>query len=113
MRIVIQSYLQASHRLESEPGLWDMILIVDSGIRVATRLHDVAKRFLILQFDDIQAPEPEKRLATSDDIRSALEFAESSTNLMVACRAGQSRSAALAFVIAHHELTSSRAMAMK
>ena len=41
-----------------------------------------------------------KILPTEDHIRKALDFARSSDNLLVSCRAGQSRSAAIAFLIA-------------
>ena len=43
-------------------------------------------------------------MPTLDEIRAAIEFAASSENLMVCCRAGQSRSAAIAFVIACQRL---------
>ncbi|MFT5526740.1 MAG: hypothetical protein ACI9HK_004720 [Pirellulaceae bacterium] len=59
---------------------------------------------LYLRFDDVLANGRGKRPPTSDDIRAAVEFAASSENLMVCCRAGQSRSAATAFVIGCQQL---------
>ena len=45
-----------------------------------------------------------KRLAEISDIQSAIDFAADSKRLLVCCRAGQSRSAAVAFSIAFQKL---------
>lgn len=45
-----------------------------------------------------------KRRPATDDLRAALDFGADSQNLLVWCRAGQSRSAATAFLICYRRL---------
>ena len=99
MNIVIRNYLSGSFLLEQEPGVWDAIVILDSGMSNTGFVAQRARRHLYLQFDDVDSDAHGKRMPTSDDIRSALQFAQGSQNLIVCCRAGQSRSAATAFLI--------------
>jgi hypothetical protein len=99
MNIVIRNYLAGSFLLEQEPNVWDAIVILDSGLSHTAFVAEHARRHIYLRFDDVDADVHGKRVATLDDIRAATEFASHSENLMVCCRAGQSRSAAIAFLI--------------
>ena len=101
MNIVIRNYLSGSFTLESEPNRWDAIVILDSGLVPSDFVAQHATRFLYLRFDDVISESHGKRLPTGDDLQAALDFARQSENLMVCCRAGQSRSAATAFLICH------------
>ena len=104
MNIVIRNYLAASFLLEREPKAWDAVVILDSGMRHTGFVEEHAGRHVYLHFDDVDSRNAGKRPPTTDDIRSALEFAADSENLLVSCRAGQSRSAATAFVICFDRL---------
>ncbi len=104
MKIVIRNYLSGSFLLESEPNAWDAIVILDSRIAHTDFVAQHARRHLYLRFDDVTAAMHGQRLPTAADIRSALDFAADSNNLMVCCRAGQSRSAATAFLICYQRL---------
>jgi predicted protein tyrosine phosphatase len=99
MNIVIRNYLAGSLLLEQEPRIWDAIVVLDSELSPTEFVARQANRHLYLRFDDVKADVRGKRTPKADDIQAALEFAESSENLMVCCRAGQSRSAAIGFVI--------------
>lgn len=99
MQIVIRNYLAGSFLLEQEPNVWDAIVILDSGLSHTAFVAAHARKHIYLQFDDVDADGRGKRIPTLDDVRAACEFAPDSENLMVCCRAGQSRSAAIAFVI--------------
>ena len=99
MNIVIRNYLSGSFTLESEPNKWDAIVILDSGLAHSDFVAQHAKRFLYLRFDDVVADSQGKRSPTSNDVQEAIEFSRESEHLMVCCRAGQSRSAAIAFLI--------------
>ena len=99
MKIVIRNYLAGSFLLEQQPNSWDAIVILDSGLTHTNFVADHPRKHIYLQFDDIGAENRGKRAPTSNDVRTAIEFASDSVNLMVCCRAGQSRSAAIAFVI--------------
>jgi predicted protein tyrosine phosphatase len=104
MKIVIRNYLSGSLLLEREPRIWDAIVILD---RVATPTDFVAKqarRHLYLRFDDIESSMDGKRIPSTDDVRSAVQFSSESENILVCCRAGQSRSAAIAFVLCYRLL---------
>ncbi len=109
MNIVIRNYLSGSFQLESEPNVWDVIVILDSGISHTDFVARQARRHLYLRFDDVKSDLHGKRTPTNHDIQAALDFAAQSQNLMVCCRAGQSRSAATAFLICHQRLGSNAA----
>ena len=102
MNIVIRSYLAGSFLLESEPKTWDAIVILDSRISPTDFVDHHARRHVYLRFDDVVTETRDKQAPTPDDLQIALEFSASSDNLMVCCRAGQSRSAATAFLINYH-----------
>ena len=104
MEIAIRNYLSGSVLLENEPNVWDAIIILDTGISPTEFVAKHAKRHLYLRFDDITSNTPGKRTPTAEDLQSALDFAAESENLLVCCRAGQSRSAATAFIICHQRL---------
>jgi predicted protein tyrosine phosphatase len=107
--IVIRNYLSGSFLLESEPKVWDAIIILDSGTSHTDFVAQHTHRHLYLRFDDVDSKDHGKLTPTTDDIRTALDFAATSQKLMVCCRAGQSRSAAIAFLICHQQLGSDAA----
>lgn len=102
MRIVIRNYLSGSDLLDREPDTWDAIVILDPGLRPTEFVERRAKRHIYLHFDDVASEISGRRTPTVWDVRAAIDFATNSESLMVCCRAGQSRSAAMAFVICHH-----------
>jgi predicted protein tyrosine phosphatase len=104
MNIVIRNYLSGSFLLEREPNVWDAIVILDSGLSHTDFVAQFARQHLYLRLDDVNSDVYGKRTPMIGDIRLALDFAPNSQNLMVCCRAGQSRSAAMAFLICHHRL---------
>ena len=110
MRIVIRNYLAASFLLEQEPLVWDAIVILDSGLKATDFVATNARRHLYLRFDDVGAATTSKRPPTISDIRKAMDFATNSENLLVSCRAGQSRSVAIAFLIAFQHMGSAAAL---
>ncbi|WP_425397790.1 hypothetical protein [Aeoliella sp.] len=102
MKITFGSYLQASQLLQADPRVWDAIAILDSDLALSPRISDFAQRHVVLRFDDITSAEQCKRLVEQADVLRAMEFVEESEACVVTCRAGQSRSAALAFALAYH-----------
>lgn len=112
MKIVIRNYLAASFLLEQEPHVWDAIVILDSGLMQTDFVATNARRHLYLRFDDVVAATTGKRPATISDIRKAMDFATNSENLLVSCRAGQSRSVATAFLIAFQQMGSNAALSL-
>ena len=104
MNIVIHSYLSGSFLLERNPSIWNAIIILDSGVSHTDFVAQHAKRHLYLRFDDINSRARDKQAPTSDHLQSAFDFAAETQNLMVCCRAGQSRSAATAFLICYQHL---------
>lgn len=100
MDIVIRSHIAGSFLLESEPQSWDAIVILDAGVKHTEFVAKHARQHLYLIFDDVTKQQAGKRAPNSRDIQNALAFANETQMLLVSCHAGQSRSAALAFVIA-------------
>ncbi len=110
MNICIKSYLTASALLESEPNQWNVLVILDSGWIVTNFLLSHSRSYLALRFDDIDQPRSNKLLPSTTQIQQGLDFSIGKDNLIVCCRAGQSRSAALAYVIACRERGASTAL---
>ena len=104
MDIAIRNYLAGSHLLESDANSWDAIIILDSNLRESGFVENHARNSVILRFDDVTTPARGKHPPVVEQVNSALEFASDSDRLMVCCRAGQSRSAAIAFSVAFQKL---------
>lgn len=100
MEIRICGYLAASYLLENAPSQWDALVILDSRATASEFVQSHSRRHLYLRFDDIERPTKGGQLVTADQLAQGLEFALGSQRLLVACRAGQSRSAALAYLAA-------------
>jgi predicted protein tyrosine phosphatase len=109
MKIVIRNYLAGSFLLEQEPKVWDAIVILDSGLKPSDFVAQHAQKFIYLRFDDVTQSKVGKKTASSNDIRAALDFSKGAESLLVCCRAGQSRSAAVAFIIACQRFGSEKA----
>lgn len=100
MSIEIHSYLSASFKLSNQPDIADAIVVLDSRSKHTDFVSKNTCRHLYLRFDDIVSESINQRIATTEDVSDAIEFAAGSKDLIVCCRAGQSRSAALAVVVA-------------
>ena len=112
MKIAIHNYLAGSYLLESLPRTWDAIVILDSQLREPEFVKEYSRNHLFLRFDDITTCAFGKRTPTVDQIESALSFAADSDRLMVCCRAGQSRSAAIAFSAAFNKFGADAAIGL-
>lgn len=110
MEIRIKSYLAASFLLECEPNQWNVLVILDSGWTLTNFLSSHSRSFLALRFDDIDLPRSDKLLPSKTEIQQGLDFSMGKEKLIVCCRAGQSRSAALAYLIACRERGASNAL---
>ena len=104
MEIRIHSYLAASFLLEQEPSRWDALVILDSKVSAAGFVQSQARRHTFLRFDDVDRAKEGRQVVTPDQLVQGFEFALESKQLLVSCRAGQSRSAAMAFLIACHNI---------
>ncbi|NQT13566.1 MAG: dual specificity protein phosphatase family protein [Planctomycetes bacterium] len=104
MDIRICGYLSASFLLEHEPLKWDALVVLDAKVIATDFVQSHTRKHLFLRFDDIERPTGNRRLVTSDQLARGLEFAKDSSRLLISCRAGQSRSAALAYLIACRDL---------
>lgn len=103
MEIRIANYLAASFLLEREPQQWHAIVLLDSGSTPTDFVEARARSHLYLRFDDIEGPRANKQSPTSAQVEEALRFAGDKDKLLIACRAGQGRSVALAYVICCRE----------
>lgn len=102
MKIEIQGYLAASDLLSRTTETWDAIFIIDSGFAIHPKAIELTRRHLVLSFDDIERPQNGRVICQQSHIEAAIYFAKGSENLLVSCRAGQSRSAAIAYLILCH-----------
>ena len=100
MEIKIAGYMAASHLLEREPGRWHSVVILGARTASAGYVETRTLSCIYLEFDDVLDPQPGKILPTPDAIQWGLDFAKGKDKVLVSCRAGQGRSAALAYLIA-------------
>jgi predicted protein tyrosine phosphatase len=103
MEIRIGGYVAASFLLEQEPQQWHALVLLDSGKRPTDFVEARALSHLYLDFDDIEQPLANKQPPTAALLERALEFARGKGKLLVSCRAGQGRSAALAYLVGCQE----------
>jgi len=99
MIVEIRNYLAASYLLETEPQLWSAIVILDWQFTASDFVGQHTAEHLVLRFDDITTPRDGKHMVDEKSLQRAFDFASNKEQLIVSCRAGQSRSAALAFAI--------------
>lgn len=71
-----------------------------------------SRRSLLVHFDDVTSPTPNKVEPTLDPVSKAIKFGFKSDKLIVCCKAGQSRSAAVALSIAYDKLGKNLAFAI-
>jgi predicted protein tyrosine phosphatase len=99
LEIRIGGYLSGTFLLEQESKTWHALVVLDSGKRSTDFLETHARSHLSLRFDDVEEPRANKETPTKAHIQQALDFATGKDKLLVACRAGQGRSVALAYLI--------------
>lgn len=112
MQLRIGGYLAASFLLQNEPHEWDAVVILDSSLSATRFVAEHTPRHLYLRFDDVVQSAQGRRAPTVGDIEGALEFARAAKKLLVSCRAGQSRSAAVAYAVAHKFLGAEAALTL-
>ncbi len=104
MEIRIASYLAASDLLEREAGVWDVLYILDSEKASTGFVEEHATSSLCLRFDDVDAARRGKQMVSREQVRQGLAFARGKQKLLVTCRAGQSRSAAMGYLACAQDL---------
>ena len=67
---------------------------------VKNMITDKATNCLCLIFDDVEVESPTRKTASKEQIQQAIDWAKDKDDLIVACRAGISRSSAIAYLIA-------------
>lgn len=113
VKIVIRGHPLLSDLLSAEPKLWDLLLIGSpGGVELPEGVSSLARRTLLLCFDDCDVAGPGVVLPTADDVRRALEWSAASERLVVSCYLGRSRSAGLAYVIRCRDCSPLEALGM-
>lgn len=99
MDLRICNYVTASKLLEREPQAWHALVVLDSGGQATDFVATHTVSHLFLRFDDIHESREGVRCVTAPQIVQAFQFAQGKEKLVVSCRAGQGRSAALAYLL--------------
>jgi predicted protein tyrosine phosphatase len=88
-------------RVEREPGALDVISIRDPGNDAFDHVGELCRNILVLRFHDVMEPTmDEKAICPKENqIREAIDWCQGRQSVLIHCRAGVSRSAALAVVI--------------
>ena len=112
MHLEIHNYRSCSHLLDTQPGQWDVVVILDSALNESGFVKSRARRSLQVFFDDITSPSPNMIAPDTPQVSSAIDFGLTSSKFIVSCRAGQSRSAAIAFAVAYEKLGIANALSI-
>lgn len=89
--------------LESNLNHWSIVFINNPTEPMPVWAKKMAKDVLHLQFDDIIFENKRLKMPDIDDVLDALEWTKKKEDVMFACHAGVSRSAAMAYVCACQE----------
>lgn len=103
VEIRFAGYMAASWLLEQQPKKWHSLVLLDSGLRSTEFLQENSVSCCTIVMDDIEGPIQGKSMPSTTLVESALKFASGKPNLLVSCRAGQGRSAAMAYLISSLE----------
>lgn len=98
--ITILSRSDAVKAISKDPNR-PIIAIGETNSDAVEAITSIAKNCLCLRFDDITTAHPayDKRRATKEQIEEAINWGKNKKDLIVACRAGISRSSAIAYLI--------------
>lgn len=103
MKVEILNHIQLLQRVNLEPKQHDVLFIGNDWANVdqdiAEKIKEKSLNFKALWFDDIKRPVEGFVHPKEDHIKEAIEYAKDKDTLLVACKAGVSRSAATAYVI--------------
>jgi predicted protein tyrosine phosphatase len=107
-KIDILSYRDLTEKLTNEPNTHDVIYCGMSWSdpnNVCDIVKSKAKSCLILYFDDIEWKKEGYQEPTERDVKEAISWAKNRDHIIVSCRAGVSRSSAIAYCIKCSETT--------
>jgi predicted protein tyrosine phosphatase len=90
----------AQQFLADRPGEFHCLLITDFDYPFPEEIRGLVRDLMHLAFDDACFSTELHRLANAATVQQAITWAEGRDKLLIACHAGISRSAALAFLIA-------------
>ena len=86
--------------LKANPGHWNVVFINNPTEPLPVWVKKLAKEVLHLQFDDTIFENKRLKMPDIDDVLDALEWTKEREDVLFACHAGVSRSAAMAYVCA-------------
>jgi predicted protein tyrosine phosphatase len=98
--ISIMSRREAAEVIASNPNYPIIAIGETTSDDVDEKIVSKAKNCLCLKFDDIEFERTGYKIVEAKQIRQAIEWAKDKDKLIVACRAGISRSSAMAYLIA-------------
>lgn len=99
MSIIIASRRKSQELALSEPGKYNIISILEPNMEAPIEVSNCSKAYLPLNFHDIEYVLEGYVHPTEQHVQEALDWARNKDDLIVACRAGISRSSAIAYLI--------------
>ncbi len=110
--IRIMSRREAHSTLIYNPNIPIVAIGETFGHEVEHLITSIAKDCICVKFDDVEMARPGYEIATEDQIKQVIEWAKDKDELIVACRAGISRSSAMAYLIAASKVGPEKAIKM-
>lgn len=99
MSIIIASRNKSRELTGYEPGKYNVVSILEPDMEAPPEVREHAKAYIKLNFHDIEYERQPYVHPTEEHVRAALDWARDKDDLVVACRAGISRSSAIAYLI--------------
>jgi predicted protein tyrosine phosphatase len=97
--IRIMSRRQAQSALIYDPNIPIIAIGETFGHEVEDLILSKARNYICAKFDDVELERPGYSVATEDQIKQIIEWAKDKDDIIVACRAGISRSSAVAYLV--------------
>lgn len=98
-KIIIASRPESRRLCDYDPNKYNVVSILEPNMEAPKEVRDHAKEYIPLNFHDIEYERDGYVHPTREHIEAALDWAKDKDDLVVACRAGISRSSAIAYLI--------------
>lgn len=99
MSIIIASRNESREIAKNNSKKYNFISILEPDMEVPEEIKEHALNYIVFNFHDIEYIHNGYTHPTEQNVREAIEWGKDKENLIVACRAGRSRSSAIAYLI--------------
>lgn len=97
--MIIASREHSKDLVRNKPDHYNVISIVEPDVQVPNEIQECSKSYFSVKFHDVEYQRSGATVPDKGQVQDAIEWGKDKDNLIVACLAGISRSAAIAYLI--------------